>query len=74
MDAILISDIVFGLAIVIWGVREAITIQNKVPGDTFSERTRHYFRIHTKTGTWAFLLVWGLLAAWFPAHIILMRI
>ncbi len=74
MNAVLISDLVFGFAIVVWGVREYITIQNKVKGDTFSERTRHYFRIHTKTGAWVFLAAWGLLAAWYPAHIILMKV
>ncbi len=52
---------------------EMYAIQNSVPGDTISERTRVYFRIKQqntgKAGAFVFLAFLGSLSAWFAAHI-----
>ena len=49
---------------------EAYAIQNRVPGDTISERTRVYFHVKGKTGSLVFLSFLGTAAAWFAAHIV----
>lgn len=58
---------------ILLGVAEAYAIQNSVPGDTISERTRVYFRIKRentgKTGAFVFLAFLGTFSTWFAAHI-----
>lgn len=49
---------------------EVYAIRNRVPGDTISERTRVYFRIKGKAGSYIFLAFLGSSAAWFAAHIV----
>ena len=51
-------------------VGEAWAIANHVPGDTISERTRVYFKIKGKGGTFVFLATLGTFSAWFSAHIV----
>ncbi len=55
------------------GAAEFYAIQNSVPGDTISERTRVYFRIKAdntgKAGALVFLAFLGSFSAWFAAHI-----
>lgn len=49
---------------------EVYAIENKVPGDTISERTRIYFDVKGKTGSLIFLAFLGTACAWFAAHIV----
>lgn len=63
-------DLVWGAIILAFLSFEAWTIANKEPGDTFSERTRHYFRVSGKKGAFIFIAVFGAGAAWFVAHIV----
>ena len=49
---------------------EAYAIQNRLPGDTISERTRVYFNVKGKTGSMVFLAFLGTASAWFAAHIV----
>lgn len=62
---------VFGLIV---GGAELYAIRNKVPGDTISERTRHYFRVKRENtgvgGAWAFIVLVGIFVVWFPVHIL----
>ncbi len=63
-------DVLVGVAGGAMLVGEGWAIVNKVPGDTISERTRYYFRIKGKGGTFVFLAFFGTFSAWFSAHII----
>lgn len=63
-------DVIWGAVLLVFLSFETWTILNKEPGDTFSERTRHYFRVKGKTGAFIFLAVWGMFGAWFAAHIV----
>ena len=63
-------DAIWGAIILAFLSFEVWTIRNKEPGDTFSERTRHYFRVESRAGTWVFLAILGAAAAWFSAHIV----
>lgn len=49
---------------------ELWAVFNKTEGDTFTEHIRAYFRVKGKVGSFAFLAVFGLFAAWFAAHIV----
>lgn len=64
VDAAWAAIIAAFLAFEVWA------ITNRTPGDTFSERTRHYFRVNTKTGAYVFIAILALSGAWFAAHIV----
>lgn len=49
---------------------EAWALVNKTEGDTFTEHVRHYFKVKGKVGSFAFLAIFGMFAAWFAAHIV----
>ncbi len=49
---------------------EVWAINNMVEGDTISERTREYFNVKGKTGSFIFLAFLGTSSAWFAAHIV----
>ena len=49
---------------------EMYAVENKVPGDTISERTRYYFQVKGKTGSMIFLGTLGYFCMWFAAHIV----
>lgn len=53
-----------GLAYELWAVLF------KIEGHTLSERTRAWFRIHTRTGKAVFVAGWLALTAWFVPHIV----
>ena len=62
-----------GVVLAGFGVAEGWALQNKVPGDTLSERTRAWFRTSTPGGGWTFAGVWGALLVtwlWFLGHIL----
>lgn len=65
-----LTDKVLGVAIGGLVGYEVWAIKNKVPGDTYSERTREYFAIKGKTGSFIFLSFLGTSSAWFAAHIV----
>jgi len=56
----LTSDLVWGGLFAVGAAYEAYTLRNKADGDTLSERTRSWFRVHTKPGR-AVFTVWYLL-------------
>lgn len=39
-------------------------------GGTASEATRAWWRTNTEVGKWAFITSFGVVIAWFPAHIL----
>lgn len=52
-------------------------ITNRTPGDSYTERTRAWFRTHTKRGAYLFLACLALVtflvigvAVWYAAHIV----
>lgn len=64
-----VADVVYLAVFLAFLAFELWAIQNNEPGDTFTERTRFWFRTHTRLGVWLFLLVSGLFFAWWVAHI-----
>lgn len=58
------------VAAFVLGGLEAYAILDPGHGDTFSEFTRELFHVDTKVGAYTFLVGWGFLSAWFPAHIL----
>lgn len=63
-------DLAYALAFAIFFTAEGLALFNKTEGDTFSEKVRERFRVKGKTGSFAFLAVFGLFCAWFSAHIV----
>lgn len=63
-------DLALGASLVPLVGFEAYAIRNRVPGDTISERTRYYFRVKGKTGSFVFLTFLGTASAWFAAHVV----
>ncbi len=63
-------DVVLGVATFLLVGFETYAIKNRVPGDTISERTRVYFRVKGKPGSYIFLAFLGSAAAWYAAHIV----
>jgi hypothetical protein len=49
---------------------EVYAITNRLPGDTISERTRVYFQVKGKAGSYIFLAFLGSASAWFAAHVV----
>lgn len=49
---------------------ELWTLVNRARGDTLSERTREWFRTHTRPGRLVFAVAWTGFAAWFFVHIL----
>lgn len=50
---------------------EASRLPKRHDGEgTLCDVTRRALHTDSKVGRWAFLLGWGLLAAWFPGHIL----
>lgn len=68
------ADAVWGLILFAFAAFEAWTVTNDRPGDTFTERTRRHFRVHTRAGAWTFFIVLGSAAAWFSSHIVIRAI
>lgn len=53
-----------------FAIIEGVALHNDMPGATLSEHLRRWFRVDTKLGRTAFLVVTVGLAAWLVAHII----
>lgn len=70
MDAIQIADFVYMLSFLAFFGYEGYALLNETEGDTFSERTRHYFRTEGKPGAFIFLAMFGMFSTWFAAHIV----
>lgn len=64
------ADIVWGGVLVTATAVEVYGLFNQKPGDTLSERTRAWFRVHTKPGRAVFAVGWVLFSAWFLFHIL----
>lgn len=67
MDA---ADAVWGGLLLAGAAFEAYALRNGRQGDTLSEKTRSWFRVKTKTGKVAFVVVWVGFAAWYLVHIV----
>ena len=65
-----IFDVGYSAAFLLFFGFEGWALLNKTEGDTFSEKTRDYFRTKGKVGSFAFLAAFGTFAAWFVAHIV----
>lgn len=65
-----IFDVAYITSFVLFFSFEGWALCNKTEGDTFSEKTRVFFQTKGKFGSFAFLAVFGLFAAWFAAHIV----
>lgn len=67
-------DLLLAFFAIVVGGAEVYAIKNHTPGDTITERTRHYFNTKkdatTKVGAYAFLALLGTFFAWFAAHIV----
>lgn len=44
-------------------------LKDEAPGDTLSETTRIVFRTDTTVGRTVWFACWGMLSAWFAAHV-----
>jgi hypothetical protein len=64
------ADIVWGGVLVTATAVEVYGLFNKKAGDTLSERTRVWFRVHTKLGRGLFAVGWVAFSAWFFVHIL----
>ena len=65
-----VADIVFGTCGTValsWEIRN---ILNRVPGDTITERTRHYFQVKGPLGSAIFMVTLGTGTVWFGSHIL----
>lgn len=65
-----IYDVLYLAAIALFFGVEGYALKNQTEGDTFSEKTREFFRTKTKLGAFAFLFMLGGFFAWFAAHIV----
>ena len=55
-----------------FAVPEFLALRNKVPGDTYSERLRKWFKVDTPGGGASWLAVWVVLlgvCSWLGGHI-----
>lgn len=63
-------NIVWALLLLSGLAYEGYALASKAEGDTLSERTRAFFRVHTKPGRAIFLVGWSAFAVWFGVHIL----
>lgn len=64
------GDVVWGALLAAGALYELDTMANGRAGDTLSERTRWWFRTHTRPGRAAFAAAWLVFAGWFLIHIL----
>ncbi|UOB09055.1 hypothetical protein MQE23_08320 [Streptomyces sp. HP-A2021] len=64
------ADAVWGGLILAGAAFEVYALRNARVGDTLSESTRRWFRVHTKAGAVAFAVGWTGFAVWYLAHIL----
>jgi hypothetical protein len=63
-------DLVWGSLLSAGALYELYALRNRAVGDTLSERTRAWFRVHTKPGRAVFTVTWCGFAVWFLLHIL----
>lgn len=66
----MISWLVWGAIFVAGLAYEAYTISTKRRGDTLTETTRTFFRVHKKLGRAIFAVAWLGFSVWFFGHIL----
>lgn len=64
------SDLVWGALLGAGVLFEGYALFSAKQGDTLSERTRVWARVHTKGGKALFVGLWVGFAAWFTGHIV----
>lgn len=64
------ADWIWGGLLAAGAVIEVWALRNGTSGDTLSERTRSWFRTHTRPGRALFAVAWCGFAAWFLVHIL----
>lgn len=63
-------NILWAVLLGLGAVYEIYGIRTHAKGDTLSERTRCWFRVHCTGGRLVFLVLWTLFGIWFPLHIV----
>ena len=64
------GDLVWGGLITAGAAFEVYALRNARQGDTLSESTRRWFRVHTKAGAVTFAVAWLGFSGWYLWHII----
>ncbi|MFD8233984.1 hypothetical protein ACFV20_19150 [Streptomyces sp. NPDC059696] len=64
------GDAVWGGLILAGAAFEVYALRNAREGDTLSESTRRWFRVHTKAGKVLFVVGWVGFSVWFLDHIV----
>jgi hypothetical protein len=64
------GDAVWGGLILAGAGFEVYALRNARQGDTLSESTRRWFRVHTKAGAIVFAVAWTGFGVWYLAHIL----
>lgn len=65
-----VADLVWGGLLAVGALVEVWALVNRTDGDTLSERTRAWFRVHTRSGRAVFAVAWVAFAGWFLVHIL----
>lgn len=63
-------NLVWAFWIFFFALFEGAALVNRKDGDTFSERTRDWFKVNTKRGRIAFGVTWVGFAGWYLWHIL----
>lgn len=64
------GDAVWGGLILAGAGFEVYALRNARAGDTLSESTRRWFRVHTKAGAVVFAVSWAAFSLWYGWHIL----
>lgn len=64
------GDAVWGGLILAGAAFETCALRNARQGDTLSESTRRWFRVHTKAGAAVFVVGWVAFSVWWIDHVI----
>ena len=64
------GDAVWGGLILAGAGFEVWALRNARRGDTLSESTRRWFRVHTKAGAIVFAVAWAAFSVWYAWHIL----
>jgi hypothetical protein len=64
------ADVVWGGLIVAGAAFEVYALRNAREGDTLSESTRRWFRVHTRAGALVFAAGWVGFSVWYLDHIL----
>lgn len=64
------GDLAWGGLILVGAAFETYALRNARRGDTLSESTRRWFRVHTKAGALVFGVGWAVFSVWYGWHIL----